>query len=1455
MAYTKKQRSDKGYDFFDDNGKKITIEQYTQATGANGSDLRKELARGGDKVSQQIIRNDGIAKVGKNLGDFAKTVGSSLQQGVGAAGDVALQGGALVGNLGALTNPFSNDKQKATQTANQLKNTENLRKLLQTTKDLEGKQIVGTSDVDANATRIAQGKGNARDVAAVLGKGLEVANTATMFANPASLARGATAKQVAVQAGKDAALFGGTGGAQSGLQTFGSTGDLGQALKSAGTGALIGGATAGALDVAAPIAGALTRSSVKNGAEAVNNARPSVIASKDPRVTGYDDQYSQLAQQFDNTLDPTARREVSKAMAQNRVERLNTQKIIQREIGQGGYIRLPNDGSKPKLTEEEYLSMNGAGFMEGSEPALQRNAIRTKTGQRDAVNKAIEEMSDNNLKRSQLRDEYNNEVNNGNIIRPSTIEKMIERANGLPELQATQAAQRLLTKQGINWKENADESLNTPNVDRRQETPQQDNTVSGEITNSKPETVKVFIKSKFRDGGGYADVPVIRREENVTLYQGTNAGDSRQFWTPNKKYAEKFGEVREKTGTFYQIDNGNRMTDVYVEAPSTPAVQRQISQESPVIDNNSNESNSVPPSGTATQQAELPTTQSKTRFAAQTAPNSGNLSPELANAVRENASSYQRSTNAGSVEESINFLSTRTEDEAIDDVLNRLGQKNIDRQAVTDAIATASSLDARGGTRNLELAQNIYDRLSEQLTKAGQTVQAASIISRRTPEGMAYNALREIQKADVPVTPEIRQAIITKTQEIGQLKLGSPERELATAELQKQVNKLIPTELVDKIVGTWKAGLLTGLRTTTGGALSNALFRGLREVSRPGAVATDMIASLITGKRSTALTSKGAWQGTAEGAKKAAKYLKTGVDERSFSADGKYIDREINFKNKALGTYVNGVFRVMGAADRPFYYSQFRNSLVEATIVEAKNLKLKGKAFDDYVNTGIKNPTDEATQYATDVAEQAVLANDTLLSEVANKLRAAVSKQENGAVRFAGKAAIGVLAPFTKVPSAFLSRVIDFTPVGAVKEVVTQMANKRLNQNKLVQAISEAATGTGLVYLGAELANNDLLTGNYPNDQTEQNRWKAEGITPNSIKIGNTYYSLNYAGPVGALFGIGKSINDAIKDGGDAATALTAGITQLASGTLEQSFLSGISGALDAVQDPKRYAENFVRSQAGSIIPTILNDIGNVTDETQRQTNTPIEAIQGRIPGARTGLNPKIDSLGNELSQANPNQVGRLVDPFRPSEAKSTPITDELDRLSKAGQPIFPSNDKTLKAGGETIKLDGDQQYTYNQAVGQETSLIWNGIISSPEYQALNDEQKKDMLSNASSDINTVAKKQYLEKIERTDAADKIAYTKRQQEYADGTIDPTLWLPSSSEAAIAKKESTKKAKTVAKAATKKASTKKTASKSSGSRKIGFKAPTSGGFKRTASTSAIRKLLSSAGQGIKAKSIG
>lgn len=55
MAFSYKKRSDGGFDFFNPQGMKTTIEDYSRNTGANINQLRGSLAQQGDKQSQSIV--------------------------------------------------------------------------------------------------------------------------------------------------------------------------------------------------------------------------------------------------------------------------------------------------------------------------------------------------------------------------------------------------------------------------------------------------------------------------------------------------------------------------------------------------------------------------------------------------------------------------------------------------------------------------------------------------------------------------------------------------------------------------------------------------------------------------------------------------------------------------------------------------------------------------------------------------------------------------------------------------------------------------------------------------------------------------------------------------------------------------------------------------------------------------------------------------------------------------------------------------------------------------------------------------------------------------------------------------------------------------------------------------------------------------------------------------------
>jgi hypothetical protein len=368
------------------------------------------------------------------------------------------------------------------------------------------------------------------------------------------------------------------------------------------------------------------------------------------------------------------------------------------------------------------------------------------------------------------------------------------------------------------------------------------------------------------------------------------------------------------------------------------------------------------------------------------------------------------------------------------------------------------------------------------------------------------------------------------------------------------IGKQAPAGTLDKLMATWTAGLISGVKTVTGAPASNATTGVLGAVTNPIAATLDATRSALTGapRESTLVSPMNYLEGFRKGIPAAKQYLKTGIDERAPVTD---IGREVNFKHKATGNAVNGVFRVMGALDRPFYYGQ--KAVSDAEFAKLNRLNKDKPA---------KYTPEEQAEFAEFEARKSVLDYDTLLSQIAGGVRRAVDGQTDPFARAVGKVASTVNAPFVRVPSAGLERMIDFSPMGVGLHAVKQAARmkygsqKDFNWRDMNKAIAESATGTGVLVAGYGLAMNNLVSGEYPSDDPkEQARWAAERITPNSVKIGPTWVSMNYLGPVGSLIQQGKRFYDSEKAGGNFAENAVAAEAGVARDALNQSYLQGIN--------------------------------------------------------------------------------------------------------------------------------------------------------------------------------------------------------------------------------------------------------------------------------------------------------
>lgn len=724
-------------------------------------------------------------------------------------------------------------------------------------------------------------------------------------------------------------------------------------------------------------------------------------------------------------------------------------------------------------------------------------------------------------------------------------------------------------------------------------------------------------------------------------------------------------------------------------------------------------------------------------------------------------------------------------------------------QITDEGVATASELIKHyQAIGQYDKAVEVAQVAAKNLTEAGRTVQAASLYSRISPEGILRTTSARIEKAGgKTLAPDVAERLTKMAQDVQKMPDG-PEKLYAVAKLQQEVSSLVPSSFFEKATTLRKAGLLTGLKTQAGNAVSNLSHIGLNKVSDIPAAGVDAMASIFTGKRTKTLTFRGQASGAKEGVQKAAKFLKTGVDELGL-ATNKYDITPVNFKNKGVQKYVDTVFNTMGAADKPYRYSVFKNQLNDLALAEAKNKGVRGQAARKFIDDFVTDPPPEAAKTAMDYAEKSVFGNDTVLSKVATGIRTSLREKHPAAA-----AAVDVVAPFTKVPSAVITRLFEYTPVGAVKEAARQIKLGKFDQRAMAQTLGEVSTGTGVLYIGNALASQGQITGPMPTDQKERDLWQLEGKQPNAIRFGDKWYSFNYTSPVGQLLQMGAQIADGSKKGKQAVDALASGVAGGAKAVVDQSFLQGIQGALDALTDPTRYADSFLKSTAGSLIPTLPADIAKAVDPLQRQTNSVQEAVTARIPGLRNTLLPKQDAFGAPLKRQQ-DAIGTLVDPFRTTKAtEGDPLVRELRRLQESNQGVVPNADggKSIQVGNVKYPLKPEELNRLNTATGQTTQKIWTDTTANAQYGGLADESKKKVLSNIYSDINVVEKYKLLMDGALNDRArgaaaqqmyDKL--TKSQMNYlVNGTVDVDGYLakelPKAPKVALSKAPKAKKAR-------------------------------------------------------------
>lgn len=642
---------------------------------------------------------------------------------------------------------------------------------------------------------------------------------------------------------------------------------------------------------------------------------------------------------------------------------------------------------------------------------------------------------------------------------------------------------------------------------------------------------------------------------------------------------------------------------------------------------------------------------------------------------------------------------------------------------------------------NHEAAANLFNNLSEHGTELGRSVQAFNLLQKMSPEAIALSAAGKIKKYNLanprrPI-PELNgdqvKMIADKVQAIDLLK--GREKNIALNELGNLVNGFIPSTLADKAIAIWKAGLLTSFRTHERNFVGNALHGTAELLKDIPATAADIALSGRTGKRTTTFTTKGLGEfGSKSTRQQMADIVTKGFDPSQTidKFDYKQITWGKNAIEQTLKRYTDVVFRTLGASDKPFYNASMARSLYDQAGAEAINAGRRGDM--SFIENLVKNPTEQMVKNVISDANVATFKTKNSASEVANALKRTLGKNE--LTKIIGEVTI----PFTGVPSSILGQIQAYSPVGLIKGIykVGDVAINKLPelQRQAVQELGRGVIGTGIFGFGAYLMGKGLITGQ-PKDATEARQWELENKPRNSIMLGGKWRSLNSIGPEAVVFLAGAKLNEEMNNPEGSAGQYA---MSLGKDYLDQSFVQGLQGPINAITDPMRYGKSYVGQLASSPIPNIIKDASRALDPNARETNTVLDYVKSGIPGLRNTLTEKRDALGNIIPQE-PTGINAFIDLFNSKTPIDNLTVNELARLNNVGSNATPSKiSSTQTLLGNKIKITFQQLNQLEAGAGQALKPQLEQLILSPTYQQLDDEAKTKAIDKLVTNVRTAFK-------------------------------------------------------------------------------------------------------------------
>jgi hypothetical protein len=502
--------------------------------------------------------------------------------------------------------------------------------------------------------------------------------------------------------------------------------------------------------------------------------------------------------------------------------------------------------------------------------------------------------------------------------------------------------------------------------------------------------------------------------------------------------------------------------------------------------------------------------------------------------------------------------------------------------------------------------------------------------------------------------------------------LAAAGESLNTSQINAITQKGAGARTLDAATEAWTLGILTNPTTHTvnlGDSLITGLMMGAERIGM--AFAKD---SPVTLKEGTAFFQ--GWIGAQKMAvKNAAQALRSGqtgfgmgkidlprtraTSREILDPEGKagFISKGIDGWGWLLNKYVGGMLAAGDEYNKTLMFqSQMRALATRDGIAQG----MDPDGLKTHVANVLADPPSHLTAQAQDFANYATYTRE--LGAQGRKVQDFINRWP--ALRF--------VAPFVRTPANIFKFTFSRTPLGLLSENVR--ADIAAGGARRAAATTRMAVGTSIMAMTVDFALNGKITGTGPIDGKQRSALRRTGWQPNSVKIGENYYSYGRLGYLGTVLGMGADMAEIMSnyeaydlDAQQETDQLAlASIMAASNQVMGKTFMSGMADLVEALSDPKRYGPYWAKRFAGSVVPAGVAAVERAINPEIEQSFNMIDAMKARIPGLSDQVPNRLNVWGEEIKTFYPNEkdvVGAtaerllsLVNPVYYSAQKDAPV-------------------------------------------------------------------------------------------------------------------------------------------------------------------------------------------------------